>query len=275
MLVRIIISSSILMAGTLATMAWSPTTTDAEVPAQPVTCDDMPPQHVPMLRCGTPNPEEAINIISCGPAPAPEPLPCRRCPPSVRTPQFRSHDFTENRSHGMPVGTMQIVTFYDGANTHSASIAFEYDHPQLGRAWLALRELPASTSNQGRLGTFEYDLAGATLTGRVRISGIEPNGVIDGLAFGVIWRDATGFHTWRSIAPSARQHATMVGAWPIALHEKQFIARTPYLSSGMARQQAKVAIFGAEYLNDGTYVFELNDRVQYEAVKRYCECCTG
>jgi hypothetical protein len=53
--------------------------------------------------------------------------------------------------------------------------------------------------------TAQYGLNGSRLTGNFRVSGVQANGVVDGLAFGLFWRDAQGFHILRSNSATRRR----------------------------------------------------------------------
>lgn len=192
------------------------------------------------------------------PAPPPAPGEPDEAPPDG--PVLVSHDLSSNRGQSLPIGTLQVVTFYDGATSRRPTLRIEYAGAQDGAGWIDITGIHASTSNDGRLDTFEYDLGDAAPTGRFEIAGIVPNGVIDGLAFGLFWRDAEGFHALRSTAPDPLPYASFVGAWPIALSDKWFALRTPQLTTGHARQQAKMAIFGAEYLDNGAYLITIQER---------------
>jgi hypothetical protein len=192
--------------------------------------------------------------------PAPTPAPGELEEPPPDGPALVSHDLTSNRGQSLPIGTLQVVTFYDGATTSRPTLRIEYAGGDWGSGWIDITEIRASTSNSGRIDTFEYDLGDAAPTGRFEIAGVVPNGVIDGLAFGLFWRDADGFHVLRSTSPEPRRYASFVGAWPIALSDTWFALRTPQLTTGHARQQAKMAIFGAEYLDDGAYLITIQER---------------
>jgi hypothetical protein len=195
--------------------------------------------------------------------PLPQPLPpeapwtCQALP--AGTPVLRSHDWTSNRMNRMPVGTLQVITFYDGRTTSRPTLRIGYATAEHGSGWIDVTGIRASTSDSGQICTFEYDLDAAQLTGAFEITGIERNGVIDGLAFGLFWRDVNGFHALRSTSPDPLPGAAMVGTWPIGLTDDQFARRTTQLSRN-ARQQAKSALYGAEYLSNGSYLLTIEER---------------
>ena len=82
-----------------------------------------------------------------------------------------------------------------------------------------------------------------------------PDGVIDGLAFGLFWRDAHGgYRLIKSRSDTAKDGATFVGGWPLGLSDREFEDRAPQITDGVARQHARATLYGAELLADGEYI---------------------
>ncbi|NNF43624.1 MAG: hypothetical protein HKN62_11385 [Phycisphaerales bacterium] len=200
--------------------------------------------------------------VGCLPPPPPPP----RCggpvvpPPHDGNPRLISTDLSVSRGTTLPVGTLQIVTFYDGSTGDGTRLHVEYERPDGTVDWLDASDIMPSTSNRGRIDTYEYTLGACTLTGRFEVRGVTPNGVIDGLAFSLFWRDADGFHLLRSTNPDPAQITTLVGIWPIALNDKAFELRTPQLTTPAGRQQARMMISGAEYMQNGQYLMAIQER---------------
>ena len=81
-----------------------------------------------------------------------------------------------------------------------------------------------------------------------------PNGVVDGLAFGLMWRDGDQhYHILRSNAPQPIKTASFVGAWPLGMNHSTFASRAPQLTDWCARETAFAVICGAKLLLDGKY----------------------
>ena len=173
------------------------------------------------------------------------------------TPVFVTQNLSSNRFDALPNDRLQVVVWYDGAGS-GATLRIGYADPdtQTG-GWITVGGLtdPAGPiENSGtQIETREYNLNGAELTGNFGVSGVVPNGGIDGLAFGLYWRDGVGnYHVLKS-ASGDQSHSAFVGAWPIAISDSTFDSRIPQVTDGNARAQARMAILGAEYLVNGTY----------------------
>ncbi|MHC4990436.1 MAG: hypothetical protein ACYTJ0_08325 [Planctomycetota bacterium] len=206
-----------------------------------------------------------------GPDPAPDPAPDRSRGDMVDTagapadrpvgaPVFVSADLSSNRWDGLSPGTLQVVVYYDGDESGGPALRVGYTTPSGEDGWIDVGGIHCSTSDDGRIDTFEYDLRGCAPNGRFEVRGVRPNGVIDGMAFGLFWRDDRGVHVLRSTAPEPSSRARLVGAWPLALGDRSFATRTPQLTHGYARRQARMTIAGAELLDNGRYLFAIQER---------------
>jgi hypothetical protein len=110
--------------------------------------------------------------------------------------------------------------------------------------------------------TGEFDMKGLVPTGEITIAGAVPDGGIDGVAFGLYWRDLAG-NRWRLQSrrlPNPGNAATpdFFGGWPIALSEAQWDALMPCLAGGtfndfVARRQAQCTLGGAQLLGNGVW----------------------
>jgi len=164
-------------------------------------------------------------------------------------PTFVSSDLSSNRNNALPADTLQIVLFYDGARTCSFSAEYMAADGTLGR--IAIDGIqPFSTV----IPTAQYTLNGARLTGNFSVKGVVANGVVDGLAFGLFWRDAEGhFHILRSNSADKARGAAFVSAWPLGMDNSVFASRAPQVTDGFARGTAFAVISGAKLLADGNY----------------------
>lgn len=174
---------------------------------------------------------------------------------------YLSTDFTSNRYDAIPLGTLQISIWYDGdiVATDKLKLAIEYISPTSNQTnWLTIgdrADLNDSILSFGQqITTLEYNLGACELTGQVAVSGVVPNGVIDGLAFGLYakYHDGT-YHVLKSVSPASSEQANFVGAWPLGLNDSRFEQLTPHLTSGFGREQGKMMLYGAQYLQNGTY----------------------
>lgn len=165
------------------------------------------------------------------------------------TPTFQTADLTSNRHSGLPRDTLQIVLFYDG--NEACSFAYEYRDAVGNLGWISIDGIkPFGTE----IKTAQYILGGAALTGNFRVKGVLANGVVDGLAFGLFWRDAAGnYHILRSNSTAAAPQACFVSAWPLGMNNTVFAPRVPQVTDPFARETALAVISGAKLLPDGSY----------------------
>ncbi|MEM9461336.1 MAG: hypothetical protein AAGF11_44640 [Myxococcota bacterium] len=166
----------------------------------------------------------------------------------MNAPIHLTDDLTSNRFSRLPAGRLQIVLFYDGRG--EATFGFEYMEPSGSVGWITIPAIPPFS----RIVTKEYDLKGCTPTGNFVVEGAVPNGVVDGLAFGLLWRDdKQRYHILRSNGPGPASMASFVSAWPLGMNHGTFASRAPQLSDWCARETAFAVISGAKLLPDGKY----------------------
>ncbi|MCA9655109.1 MAG: hypothetical protein H6712_26620 [Myxococcales bacterium] len=166
----------------------------------------------------------------------------------MSAPTYLSDDLSSNRFSRLPANRLQLVLFYDGRG--EATFGFEYKDPSGTVGWINVPGVPPFD----RIMTKEYDLRGCTLTGNFVVEGVVPNGVVDGLAFGLMWRDGDQhYHILRSNAPQPIKTASFVGAWPLGMNHSTFASRAPQLTDWCARETAFAVICGAKLLLDGKY----------------------
>lgn len=157
--------------------------------------------------------------------------------------------FSSNRSNALPVDTLQIVCFYDGNGT--CTLEFECLDVNGTTAYVSL---PGLAQFDVSIRLAQYKLNGSRLTGNFRVSGVQANGVVDGLAFGLLWRDAQGFHILRSNSATPTPAACYVGAWPLGGWDAtRFLSKVPAAIDGFARETALAVICGAKLLPNGAY----------------------
>ncbi len=156
------------------------------------------------------------------------------------------------RYHELNPGRLQLVAFYDGEPRAASSISVELRAPQSGqRVWLTFEGLRKFNEE---IFTWEGQLlGGAEPTGRVRIAGHVGDGIVDGVGYGVVWRDRAGnFRIFRSAGGAMSEYPNIVCSWPLALDEPSWIERTPMLAD-WGRESAKRALCGSQLVGDGAY----------------------
>ncbi len=164
-------------------------------------------------------------------------------------PVYVSADLSSNRSSGLKANRLQIVLFYDGKGT--SALSFECVDSAGALSWTTIKDIPTFDT---QIVTAEYTIEGCTPTGNFVVEGVTADGVVDGLAFGMFWRDARScYHILRSNASALLSTATYVSAWPLGMNNTVFATRAPQVTDGYARETALAVISGAKLLANGKH----------------------
>lgn len=170
--------------------------------------------------------------------------------------EYLTDDLTGNRHNGLPLGRLQVVLYYDGLASSPELHIGLLDGPDLV---VGGQSVGGEIQPFGRaIETREYALYNCELTGRFDVVGAEPNGVVDGVAFGVLWRNERGdYQMVKSSNPpgSPSAGANFVGMWPLGFSRASFEDRTPQITDNFGRESARAIIIGAALLPNGTYSF--------------------
>ena len=171
---------------------------------------------------------------------------------------YISNNFTSNRGYAMPNNRLQVAIWYDGNYNPALTVQVQY-HDSTGNTGLITIGGAASGGALQpygvKINTREYDLGGCEVSGIISVSGVLPNGVIDGVAVGMYHKNASGRHRLlQSKGLVTNTASDFVGAWPIQLDDNNFRTWTPDIGPStyeVARFQARMAIVGAQYVQDG------------------------
>jgi hypothetical protein len=171
-----------------------------------------------------------------------------------KPPEFLTENLSSNRWNRLAIGRLQVVTFYDGRESYP-QLQIGYNKPSGGTGWISINNIHNFSI---KYETREYALNNATINGRFKISGVSPNGVIDGLAFGLYWKDNDGkYHMLKSKSKNPSSRSAFVGAWPIAISQAQFDNKIFQVTDGNAKAQARATLYGAEYLPNGEFTLDV------------------
>lgn len=173
--------------------------------------------------------------------------------------RFTGRAFASNRGGNLPVGTMQLAAFYDGQQAAPGlpvTLELELQDAQRGSAgWLRVggdRPGGQITKFDSGISTWSFELGSCHLTGRVRVAGVVPDGVIDGLAIGLLHREPSGWRLLRSVhAEGEPGELAFVGLWPVGMDPSTWGARAPQITDGHGMQQLIGMLTGAAYLPSG------------------------
>lgn len=175
---------------------------------------------------------------------------------ACNAPIYLTDDLTSNVSNSLAADTLQVVLFYDGASPGNVELRVQYLDNTNTTCWFTIQNLDAFTTE---INTREYDLNGAQLTGNFEVFGAVNNGVIDGLAFGLFWKDpGLQYHILKSNQVGGTTQSDLVGMWPLTMSDATFAARTPQITDANARWQARMAIDGATLVGNGYYNFAIH-----------------
>lgn len=164
-------------------------------------------------------------------------------------PVLKSSDLSSNRSSALPANTLQIVLFYDGKGT--SALSFETVDATGALSWTTIKDI---TKFDTGIVSKEYSIEGCTPTGNFVVEGVTADGVVDGLAFGLFWRDARScYHVLRSNSSALSTIASYVSAWPLGMNNTVFATRAPQITDPYARETALAIISGAKLLANGKH----------------------
>jgi hypothetical protein len=174
------------------------------------------------------------------------------------TVSYISNNFTSNRGYAMPNNRLQVAIWYDGTYNPDLTVKVQYHDSAGNTGLITIGGTAAGGVLQPygiKINTREYDLGGCEVSGIIGVSGVLPNGVIDGVAAGMYHRNASGRHQLlQSKGLVTNTASDFVGAWPIQLDDNNFRTWTPDIGPStfeVARFQARMAIVGAQYVQDG------------------------
>ncbi len=192
-----------------------------------------------------------IMILTSGQVTASEEYCCVPYDPII---QPITDDLTSNRHSALPEGTLQLTAFYDGNGQADLGVQVK-DMATGDIEWIDVQVPPFGI----QIPTWEFDLTGHEPTGLFHVGNVVENGVIDGLAFGIFWRDDdANYHHLQSNNAQAEYIATYASAWPLGMNDIVFASRTPQLSDSFGREQARMMLYGAKLLKNGCYKFHID-----------------
>lgn len=162
--------------------------------------------------------------------------------------EFVGEALTKNHDNRVPDQTLQVVLFYEGDPNSEPTLTIEMNGTDL----VVGGDAPGgsiSVSGEG-IETREYRTSGCEIAG-FRVDGTVPNGYVDGLAFGVLFKDQSGRYTMAK-STGTSTGAAFVGMWPLGMSDEGFAERTPQLDF-FGRQSGRAIIWGAALVDDGKH----------------------
>ena len=163
-----------------------------------------------------------------------------------------SYDLPSFRTGSIDNGSIHISTLYDGKDKNNTFIEFEFSTEESNHStWLKLGPLKKFTN---QIQTWNYKtINGAFLTGKYRVSGVVPDGVVDGVAVGIYYTDDNDkLIIHKSVGPIVNKTPNIICSWPLDLKDKMITKYTPQLTSYNA-ESIKRMLCGSQLLVDGIY----------------------
>jgi len=166
--------------------------------------------------------------------------------------QLVSQDFDSFRTSELPKGHIYMTVFYDGVANENAFAELELETQYGQRAWLTLG--PLKKFNEV-VHTWHFKLLNKTeLTGNYRISGVEPDGVVDGVAMGLLLSDHDGkisIHKTKTEIVSGETPNVMC-AWPLKVEPNLLMDMMPQLTVHNP-ESAELMLCGSMLMGNGEY----------------------
>lgn len=148
-----------------------------------------------------------------------------------------------------------ISAWYDGAENGQTAVEVELKNKENQVSWLSLGPLKKFSEH---IHTWNFLLKeGAFLTGSIKIKGVEEDGVIDGIAIGILSVDEKQNISVTQSKSDWAQGSTpnMVCAWPLGLSEPELLKLLPQLTVNSPDAVERI-ICGSQLLQNGE--FQLN-----------------
>lgn len=162
----------------------------------------------------------------------------------------KSSPLTSNRYSALAPGTAQVVVFYDGNDSENLIVELEYLRPNGTVGVLAHTHLAPFNRS---IAMEQWNMFGSKFTGKISVRGTVPNGVIDGVAVGVFFKDHSRAHHVYKTAPLPNPTATFFGMWPLGMPIEEFSHKTQ-VTDPFILQQGYATLSGAALVGDGTFV---------------------
>lgn len=166
--------------------------------------------------------------------------------------QFISHDIPSFKSGKIDKHDVLVSTFYDGVDNGNTFIELEISSDSIGKkSWLKLG--PLMKFNQ-QIQTWHYSLKDdAVFTGKYKISGVVPDGIVDGVGLGIVYVQQNGqTNLYKSIGVLDQKYPNFICSWPLGMPNEKIRLLSPQVSKEHP-DEVKRMICGSQLLNNGYY----------------------
>ena len=166
-------------------------------------------------------------------------------------PILETYDLSSNQGDKLPPETFQVIVFLDAAASLSTTFSIEMVDTDGSAHWLRF----LGTQNwRDNIASAQFNLNGATPTGRYRIRRVYPDGDPDGLALAVFYKNRDGrVFIARTVNHARYECDNFVGFTPLELSEEGFALYADQITTKEGRKHAHSLLHGAQLLQSGDY----------------------
>ena len=166
-----------------------------------------------------------------------------------------SHDLPLLRNQVLPKGDLHISAFYDGHDHQDTYFHLQLENQKDQKKWVRLGPLKKFKEH---VHTWHFRLSdGVNLTGHYKISGVDPDGVVDGVAVGLASLSHSGeFVMLKTQGPVNGEVPNVVCSWPLWIGERKFNNVLPQLSHSKPESVQRL-LCGSQLMLNGEYQFSL------------------
>lgn len=161
-----------------------------------------------------------------------------------------TQDLPSIRQHNPPPGAVHLAVFYDGLDYGQTHVRLKLAN-QNQQAWLSLG--PLQKFNQ-YIHTWHLQLTpGSHFTGEYEVLGVEADGMVDGVAVGMIFTDEAGqLLALQSKGGLVGDTPNFICSWPLGLYDEELIAVLPQLTQDNPDSVRRL-LCGAQLVNNGSH----------------------
>lgn len=164
-----------------------------------------------------------------------------------------SYDLPLIRNEKMPKGELHLSAFYDGVDVQNAYFHLQLENQNKQKKWIRLGPLKKFTEH---VHTWHFKLSeGVEMTGKYKVTGVEPDGVVDGIAVGLASLSHSGeFVMLKTHGPITGEVPNVICSWPLWIGERRFNTVLPQMTHSNPESVQRL-LCGSQLMTDGEYSF--------------------
>ncbi len=164
-----------------------------------------------------------------------------------------SHDLPLIRDEKVPKGDLHLSAFYDGYDHQNTYFQLQLENQKKQKVWISFGPLRKFTDH---IHTWHLKLSnGVELTGKYRVFGVEPDGVVDGIAIGLVSQSHKGeYKILKSQGPIIGEVPNVLCSWPLWMGERKFNKVLPQLTHSQPESVQRL-LCGSQLMGNGTHLF--------------------